>query len=461
MKSSFFLTVLAAHLFMYGCSLHTVEHEAQPDVPVPAVFPSLTNQIKTEQSLTELWWQDFNRPRLATLIQQAFAANQDIVAAVSRIRQARALQKQSRSDLFPKVDIEGNITDGIEGSEDVSSSSEVGFTLNWEIDLFNRIRSAAMADEYEALALEEDLRALRLSLSTEVANTYFGAVAAHKGLQLLESQLRTDQELLELLELRQKSGVGTIVEVLQQKGQVHESRGLIPPAQAILRVYENQLDVLLGSLPDGENRVAPEETLSFASDLPNVGVPTDLLLHRYDLRAAHAELVAADADIATAIADRLPKITLTGSYLYSDDATYSGMLGTLIGGFVQPVLDWGSRKAEVEKNRAVYTERLAAFTQLYLEAVQQVENALYQEEKQREYITRLEERLAILQDTVDETEARYTQGVDDYLPVLNALQELRNVERDLVAERLNLIAYRIALYQAIGGRTSGAASQKG
>jgi len=105
----------------------------------------------------------------------------------------------------------------------------------------------------------------------------------------------------------------------------------------------------------------------------------------------------------------------------------------------------------VEENKALYRERLADFTQLYLKAVEQVENALYQENKQREYITRLEERRKILLATEEETRALYTQGLVNYLPVLHALQELRGVERDLITERLRLIDYRIALYHAIGG----------
>ena len=123
----------------------------------------------------------------------------------------------------------------------------------------------------------------------------------------------------------------------------------------------------------------------------------------------------------------------------------------IMGTFVAPLLDWGQRKAEVERNEAVYQERLAAFTQLYIEAVGDVENALYQENRQRDFLERLDQRRIVLDKTVQETEARYGQGIDDYLPVLNALQELRQVERAIISERLNLIALRISLYSAIGG----------
>ena len=174
-------------------------------------------------------------------------------------------------------------------------------------------------------------------------------------------------------------------------------------------------------------------------------------MHRPDLRAQLRVLQAADADIRAAIADRLPRIMLDGSYLYSDAASYTGPLGTIVGNFVQPLLDWGKRRAAVTENKAIYEEELARFTQTYLEAVRDVENALYQERRQREYLARLEERRDILEETVSETDARYKQGIDDYLPVINALQELREVERRLITEQRALVDYRIDLYRAVGG----------
>ena len=85
--------------------------------------------------------------------------------------------------------------------------------------------------------------------------------------------------------------------------------------------------------------------------------------------------------------------------------------------------------------------------------MEEVENTLYQENKQREYIQRLEERQRILANTVNETEALFTQGIDDYLPVLTALQNLRSIERDIITEQLNLVNFRIRLHRAIGGST--------
>ena len=104
-------------------------------------------------------------------------------------------------------------------------------------------------------------------------------------------------------------------------------------------------------------------------------------------------MLLADAQIGQAIAERLPQVTLDGSFLYEDGLLPSGVVASLLGTFIQPLIDWGARKAEVERNRALYVEGLARFTQSYLEAIEDVENALYQERKQREFLRRLEIRL--------------------------------------------------------------------
>jgi outer membrane protein TolC len=153
------------------------------------------------------------------------------------------------------------------------------------------------------------------------------------------------------------------------------------------------------------------------------------------------ELIAADAEIGQAIADRLPRITLDGSLFYGDGSDFSGPAGILLGSIVQPLLDWGARKAEVERSRALYVERLAVFSQAYLQAIEDVENALYQERKQREFLDRLERRRGFLERTVEETRDRYTNGLTDFLPVLDAIKELQRIERIIVRQQRALLAF--------------------
>jgi NodT family efflux transporter outer membrane factor (OMF) lipoprotein len=452
-RHHFHLLLIIAALGLSGCQSYNIKNAVQPDVSIPAQYAEHSTESAAAEMLPP-WWLEFERPALNQLIEQALTDNFDLRQAVARVRQAQALAAQTGSGRLPQLSLRGAASKDWEGGDPQRGEAEIGAALQWEVDAFNRIGAAARADSFVAQAIREDLAALRLTLSAEVANAYFGAVAVVRRLELLNQQLQSDKELLELLQLRMEHGVGTKVAVLQQQSRVADSESLLPNAEAALRVFENRLDVLLGELPDTQYRVPLTESLAFSAELPTLGVPAELLLRRPDLRALQAELIAADADIAAAIADRLPRLTLNGSLVLQDQASFSGPVSMLMASFVQPLLDWGRRKAKVERSRAVYEERLAQFTQLYLRAVEEVENSLYQEARQRQTLSRLEKQRQILQQTIDETEARYLQGVDDYLPVLSALQELREIERDLITERLNLVQLRISLHRAVGGSLS-------
>jgi outer membrane protein TolC len=214
------------------------------------------------------------------------------------------------------------------------------------------------------------------------------------------------------------------------------------------------LDVLLGAVPDGVNRL---DDIRPHLDVPvaqNIGIPSQLLQRRPDLRAMERRLVASDARIAVAIAQRLPSLRLGASLYRSDSVNYSGVLGIVSASFIQPLLDWGMREAEVKRNRALYEEQIAAYAARYLLAIEEVENNLYAQMQQRDYLERLEARRAILQLTVEEAQAQYLQGISDYLPVLNALEALDETERMMVQARFDLITYRLTLYRALGSSVS-------
>jgi len=443
---------LVLAVFLAGCAPHAIDTE--PDVLInPAskgAYSAGGNESHPMVSHTS-WYESFGDEKLNALMAEALSRNYDIRQALARLDQADAIARQSRADIFPVVDATAAARDSEEDGDGQEGVTELGAALSWEVDAFGRLRSIASSDRMEAVAAAEDVLALRLSLSAEVAEAYYGAMAQKKQLALLTAQAETDRKLLNLTDLRFTEGVGTNVDVLQQKSQVAETESLIPPAEGDLRVFENRLDVLLGLPADAADRTEDSDILDIPPALPVTGIPSDLILNRPDLRAIRNRLVAADADIAAAIADRLPRITLDGSILVADGPNVSGPVSSVLLGLVQPLLDWGKRKAEVERNEALYEEGLAAFTQVYLEAIEDVENALYQENRQREYIARLDNRRAILQQTVEQTESLYREGLNDYLPVLSALQDLRRVERDLIAQQRALISFRIQLYRALGG----------
>ncbi len=399
----------------------------------------------------ENWWAVFDDSKLAGFILTGLENNYNVLQAVARLAQASALSLQARADRAPQIGLAAESEQTWREDGEREDLFRIGAAFSWEVDVFNRLESIASARESEESARRDDVEAVRLRLSAEIAEAYFDAVGWRNQLALLEKQIVIDTDLLELTQLRFESGLTASVDMLQQSSQLAETESLVPAVEAALRVSENRLDVLMGYPPDGQDRVTDEDSFVDIKELPFIGVPADLLIRRPDLRALRNELVAADMEIGRAIAERLPQITLDGSFFYEDNLLPSGVAASLIGAFVQPLIDWGKRKAEVERNRALYVEELARFTQRYLEAIEDVENALYQERKQREFLKRLANRLRFLEKTVEETTERYTNGLTDYLPVLGAVKELERLQRVIIQQERALLGFRIQLYRALGG----------
>ncbi|MCC6486873.1 MAG: TolC family protein [Candidatus Hydrogenedentes bacterium] len=329
-----------------------------------------------------------------------------------------------------------------------------GLSLSWEADLWGRLRSATYAQREDWAAALHDYEALRLLLSAQVAEAYYQAVEQRLQYDLLQRQRESAQTFLELIELRFLQGNASIVDVLQQRGQLADIDAEVPVVESQLRLLENRLDVLLGEVPDGEDRTGDAVAqLPADTALPRVAVPVELLQSRPDLKALQRVAVAADFRVASAIAERLPRLTLNGSLVYGETSLVSSVTGSGAASLFQPLIDWGERKAAVMEAESRFRESLLAYTEAYLVAVEEVETALWREARQRDLIEALVQRETILQQTVNETRVRYGLGVTDYLPVLTAIQDLQEVQRDLLRDRRVLVSLRIELYRSTGGAT--------
>jgi len=189
-------------------------------------------------------------------------------------------------------------------------------------------------------------------------------------------------------------------------------------------------------------------------ELPGIGLPADLLAHRPDVRSAGLALASADWSVAEARANRLPSLSLTGTGEYSGAMLTSlfhnwalGLAASVVG----PIFDGGHRKAEVEKARGVVDQRIAAYTSTVYTAFKEVEDALVRERWQKEYVSARKAQLEASRRSLREATGRYRQGLDDYLPVLNALLAVQNLEISMADDVTNLLLYRVALHRALGG----------
>ncbi len=446
-------TLLLLTLLLAGCGPHRIDLAPAP-LKGGAAHPM--GATTSADAARAPWWEAMGGAELDTLIRRALAENFDVVAARERIAQALAAHDRARAGLRPTLEGKLGIDDEAYagGRARQRTRRRAGASVDWEPDVFGRLNGAREARGAEAWARVHEAEDFRLRLSVDVADTYLGIVEQRWLLDLLDAQMGTANELGRIIAQRYDEGLISQLDVLQQQTQIAELEGQIPVARAALEDLQNRLGALLGALPGdavvtgaGEGAPLPE-----IGSLPRLERADELLRRRPDLRASQAALVAADAETARALAERLPRLTLSADALRVETGGGPAIKTISLGAeLVQPLLDWGARRAEWVRTKAVYRERLAAFSQDFLGAVWEVEALIQNERRQHELLESLARRRVLLETTIKQARSRYDAGLTDYLPVLSATQQFYAVEQRLVRERRRLASLRVAMHRALGG----------
>jgi NodT family efflux transporter outer membrane factor (OMF) lipoprotein len=450
-RSTLHLAAALGFMLLAGCSLHKTNvapsplkgGQASPIGEAPAT------------SAPAPWWAQLSSPPLDTLIRHSLDANFDVRASRERIHQALAAYRRSRAGLLPSFEVEAQADREVHARGRARRETEwqTGANLEWTPDLFGRQSDAARARAAEAWTRIHESDNFRLNLSVAVAEAYFGIIEQRWLLTLLEEQRGTANELLRIIEQRYDEGLISKLDVLQQQSQVADLETQIPVAKATLQDLQNELGALLGTLP-GEMKI---EAIGENARFPVIDAFARqervdlLLLRRPDLSASRAALVAADAETGRALAERLPRLTLSAEALRVEGRSPAVTVFSLGAELVQPIIDWGARRQEWVRTRAVYRERLATFSQDFLQATWEVEALIQNEARQRELLERLGARRAILESLIKQARSRYDAGLTDYLPVLSATQQLYSVEQRSIRENRRLTSTRVALLRALGG----------
>ncbi|MBW2605130.1 MAG: TolC family protein [Deltaproteobacteria bacterium] len=447
-KISFLGILLVLATLTFGCS--PAIHEFKAPLAVPARFSEAGTS-----PLPGKWWESFEDPVLSGLIDQALANNFSLKTAWDRLSQAEALARSAGADLFPALDAEAENSRNRfreDGQTSEGHSYSLGLAASYELDLWGRIRSSRDAAAFEAKAGREDLRTAALTLSAQVAGTWYQLVEQYGQLDMLAAQIVTNKQVLELVTLQFRTGQVGIADMLQQRQLVESNQGEKTQAAAQVKVLEHQLAILLGFSP--LQSVAPRVSRLLNLPLmPQTGLPAELIKRRPDIRSAYFSVQAADRDLAAAIADRFPRLSLTAGVDTSSVHTrdlFDNWLATLAANLVSPIIDGGLRKAEVDRTRAVASEALNTYGQTILNALGEVEDALVQEQRQRDFITSLDKQLTLAGQVVERVRDRYVQGTMDYQRVLDALLSQQDLQRSHLTARRYLVQYRIDLCRALG-----------
>lgn len=451
------LCALAA-LVTAGCA---TSPDPTPPVAIPDAFSDAGTGARPDR-----WWQDFGDDALARLVDEALVGNLELRTVWDRLAQARAVARREGAALLPSADLSGSaqatwserpdVERTLSGTDSGLVRDDVfrlGLSLSWELDLFGRVRALRDAARLDADATAAELRAAAVALSAQVALQWYGLAEQTRQLALLDEQIRTNQDVLQLVTARFRAGQAGAADVLRQRQLVEQRRGERVRIAAQALVSRHALAVLLGRAPGAVDLPEPE-ALPRPGAVPMTGLPSELLTRRPDVRQAYLDLLAADRRLWSARADRLPRLSITASPAFTAEAAadlVDNWVAELAGNLVAPVFDAGRRRAEVERSRAAVSERLHRYGQVVLTSFQEVEDALVQEDQQRQLIESLDAQRRLARGTLERLRERYVQGASDYLDVLDALASLQGLERDLLTARRELIDFRIALHRALAG----------
>lgn len=438
--------------------------ESLASLPAPSTRPMSSNDpVEFDAG----FWRQLGDTTLTRLTEEALRANLDVRAAQARVRQARASRSRAVLDLTPEGIVSGGYTrrrfasasfPGASGRLPDEDVWDAGFDAAWEVDVFGRLRNNLRAQNAFVAASREDLRAVLVALSAELARAYFELRGAQEQLAVAERNAENQRRTLALTRDRLDAGRGSAFDTERALAQLSITLASIPTRQAQVAAAQYRIGVLVGRSPTA---VAAElrPVGGGRPSLPDtvvVGSPDSITRHRPDVAAAERFAAAQSSLASSARSEYLPRLSVGGSV-----GLTAGEVGGLgdNGSFryaVGPVLSWpllnlGRIRTGVTAAQAREDEARAQYGQVVLAAIEEVETALARYHASRTRVDQLEQASAASERAADLARMRFTEGVTDFLQVLDA-ERTQLESQDLLAQgRTEAGAAYAALYKALGG----------
>ncbi len=408
------------------------------------------------------WWRALGGEELDMLVEQLLAHNLSIAAAVERIRQARALERQSSGARLPVLTqtVEASSSDApdFSGSTDRRESYLGSMAASWDTDIFGRLRTRNRAARLRADAAALAEIRLRQQLTAELASSYLSAYTLTRQIEVTQSRAQSFAETARLTELRYRAGSRNVdaldVQIARQNAAA--AMTLIPSLEAQLDVQMQAIDVLLAEPPGQAQLRFDTATVSSALPPVSVGKPADVVSQLPDVKGAETEYRAALEDVGTARAEQRPSLTLSASLSLQtpefgqlfDDAD---LVSSLAAGLLMPLYNAGQRRAEVSRIESVARELAHRYAESAILALADVERALRLESSSREEIELTHTSLAAARVSDRLASERYTAGRASLLSVLEARRALYAAQQELILAEQRQWDARISLHLALGG----------
>jgi NodT family efflux transporter outer membrane factor (OMF) lipoprotein len=439
----------------------------RPPAPAPEAYktPAPWREAAPKDSLPKgFWWEVFNDAELNGYEQQLLAANQSLLAAKDRLEEARSLARVASAGFFPQGNVDpgysrqryaGNRPEVVTiGRPLTQSTYSIPFFVNYEPDLFGKIRRSLQASNATLQGTAAEMYNVQLVLTAELAADYFSLRELDAETKVVQDSVEIQQKGLQLVESRHNGGVASGLDVAQQQTVLDSTVAQLYLVKQQREQYEHAIAVLTGN--PAATFTVPVRSLTETPVPVPLGVPSDLLERRPDIAAAERQMAYQNAEIGVAKSAFYPQFTITGGAGFqSTDITNlisaPNAIWSLGGDLLEPVFNGGRNRANLAYTRQSYDEAVANYRESVLEAFQQVEDGLTGLTELSQASTTQNAAVADSQRALQIANNRYVGGVTSYLDVVTAQSTLLVNQRLATQLMGQQMVTEVYLVKALGG----------
>lgn len=462
MKKTLFLTTL----LLSGCMLGPKKD--LPETSFSHSFVEEASALTTEEEIQQRWWEQFNDPILNQLIETTLSKNYDLKLAREKVHEMRAQYRMEGADLWPSVNTFGSAArlrrplnvlgfPTAPGVSQVSSIFALGFDATWEIDFFGKVRSAKEAAYYDLLSTQENVHNVQVSVIGEVARYYTDIRAHQQRIYALEKKIEAQEKLVELANTLEQTGLSEDIELEKQLAELAQNKSLLPQLIQELKESLYQLTYLLGKQPGELNSLFEKrKPIPIAERKIPIGLPSDLLRQRPDIRSAERDYYASCARIGQAKADLFPSFSLTGAL-----AGVSSRIGNI---FTKPAETWvvwpsfnwnifqgWKTIANIKVQNSKQKQALLTYEQTVLEALKDVESALAMYSEENHTLDELKLQVLSKKRICALNNALLEAGLKQQKELLLAEKDFYDAQDSYFQSKERAMLDLISLYKALGG----------
>lgn len=437
-----------------SCSVSRVCREPQIELPETLV----ADMTQDSMCIADLSWVEvFADTFLIDLIDQALNYNKDLLTASARIYEYEHRHRIARADRFPSIgleayaDREATRPGGGDFSEDIEVSAQL--TLAWEVDFFGRIHWNDMRAKAAYLQTVEARRALQMTLVAEVATSYYELIALDRELEIVKRTLVTRNENLKQAKLRFEGGITSEIPYQQAQVEYAKTAAMVPDLEKKIKLKENEISFLTGRMPTSISRSLKKD-LAIPQDIIHVGVPSDIIKRRPDVREAQESLKEAMAQVGYDWADRFPRFVINLNAGFENNSfkdIFASPITYMLGELTSPIFAFGKRKAKYEAAIDAYEATRFQYEERVLQAFKEVDDAITSYHSAEENTQLMNDLKSSALKYVELARFQYLNGQINYMDVLDAQRTYFNAEINQSNAVRDQFLALINMYKALGG----------